>query len=536
MTRPAVTLPSIERLFPPVWLWLLPVMALGVLGLSWVSPLPLWRLNNAAILWVALWGVHAALLTGSKASPFECARFQGLLLRLGPVAYALPFALWAAMAQLSSYYNIEVNGADFSIFDWMLFSTRTGRFGFSPIYELNHFGVHSTFHLLLLVPLHGVFESSLLLSVTTVMLFLAGAWMLYRLAAHLQLPMPLRLLALASYFANPWSSRMLNGGYMPEFGFAFGYLWFLHSVFSVRRWSMVAAVVFLFATKEDTPFYLACAAVAFAWARQPGFTWRTWAALFAACVTWFLVYNRLLQPLLLGQTGLTQPAYLGYWSQHGRTLGEIVWSIASHPWRLIADIAKSNALNFLWPCLFLPLFDRRTALPIAFGVCFLGSANYQAMNRYWTYYPLPMLAFCLVGMLLFAARQRGDSLRDGLLAGVALMLFAVVGGTTAMTAPFGTERHEALARLGEHLMATRRDVRIQTILFPHMGYSERFLPLLDLSQCRKTDVLAVVDLQQRTYPIPLEDWGEWLQRQESRNRVEYFPKAQAAVIDCLEVE
>lgn len=505
---------SMDFIFPLTWLWLFPGLTLAVTALSWVSNSYLWRLRNAAIAWVSVWVLHVGFLLFFKKSPWTNSRLNEALEPLTPMLYVAPLALWAVVAHFSAYYDININGVDFSIFDWMLHSTHTGRFGYSPIYDVNHFGIHSTFYLLLLAPLHALLESSLVLSVTAWVLFLAAAWVLHLLSVHLQLPLSLRLLALACYFSNPWSSRMLTGGYMPEYGFAVGYLWFLYAVLSGRRWWMVASVVFLFATKEDTPFYLACASVALAWMKQPGFTRRTWVTLFAACAAWFLVYSRLLQPWFLSQTGVTQPGYLGFWSHHGHTLMDIVSSMATHPWQVLSDLARSRALQMFWPCLFLPFFDLRTAFPLAFGIFYLGSSNYPVMFNYDIYYPLPMLAFCLVGMLLFS----------------------VAGGNTQKTAAFNTLRHDALNRLGEQLMRTQRAIHFQTILLPHVGYSTRFWPLFDFGQCRKSDNLAVIDLRQRTYPIPSAEWTEWFRRQNEKQLVQVVEEAQVAVIDCRMVD
>src|SRR5262245_6401953 len=58
---------------------------------------------------------------------------------------AVAVAVYCVSVQLGRYYSFAINGVDFSIFDWMLYNTNHGSFGYSPIYDVNHFGVHATY-------------------------------------------------------------------------------------------------------------------------------------------------------------------------------------------------------------------------------------------------------------------------------------------------------------------------------------------------------------------------------------------------------
>jgi Predicted membrane protein (DUF2079) len=290
-------------------------------------------------------------------------------------------------------------------------------------------------------------------------------------------------------------------------------------------------VLFLFTSKEDTPFYLAATAVGLWWVKEPGFTRRNWVLLFLSSVAWFLLYNRVLQPRLLAETGVGRPGYLDFWGHHGNSLGEILWHMLTHFWVVLYDIARSRWLHMLGPCLLLPLVSARTVLPIAFGMFFLGSASYDAMYLYGAYYPLPLVAFCLVGVMFFAARTNLTRWAP-VISAVALMAFSVIDGKAPRSGLFSFARHDEMKALGARLMAGKRPALIQTVLYPHVGYSTQFSPLWGVDQCFKSDALAVFDLTERTYPMVPDEVIRFITVQTRVGAVEVLPSGTVALVDC----
>jgi len=131
-------------------------------------------------------------------------------------------ALWATSwllflsVQLTRFFSFGPNGYDFSIFDWMLYNTAHGNFGFSPIYGVNHFGVHASYVLLPLVPLHRLVETPLLLVTLNALALWAGVFPLWRLARDYFQSEGTALLIAIAYLTNSWVGKLVDGGFRPE--------------------------------------------------------------------------------------------------------------------------------------------------------------------------------------------------------------------------------------------------------------------------------------------------------------------------------
>jgi hypothetical protein len=198
---------------------------------------------------------------------------------------------------------------------------------------------------------------------------------------------------------------------------------------------------------------------------------------------------------------------------------------------VVLDVARSRWFSLLGPCLFLPLFERRTVLPIAFGVFLLGSARYDAMYLYGAYYPLPLVPFCLMGVLLVAARKSWKAWALPI-AAVALMSFSVINGKAPYTGPFSSLRHNEIRDLGAKLMAQPRPVLVQTVLYPHIGYSTSFFPLWEIGQCSANRNLALFDLTDRNYPMESEKVKKYIETQMTSGAVQLLPSGTVALVDC----
>lgn len=393
------------------------------------------------------------------------------------VGAAAASAAWLVAAQLCRFYALTTNGVDFSIFDWMLYSTAHGSFGYSPIYGVNHFGVHPSFILLPLVPLHRLFEGPLLLVLVTAAVVWAAIFPLWRLAMlYLEREVWAGLVVLA-YLTNPWVGRVLDGGFRPEVFFPCLGLTFILGWVRRRPVLWIPALVAFLAIKEDAAFYAAAIALASLVIERD--RWRPALAVLLVSVTWTVAVLGWLQPVLLAGDGDRRPEYLKFWGQYGSTLSDILAGMASSPLRLLKDVATSGWYRMFAPALFLPLVSRAPMAAMAPALFLLGTASYGAMHEYKTYYPLPLVPFFLWGLLEAhrnlarwwpSARWREPALA------LALLGWPLVGGGYVKFQRPDVQRLRELEQVEQRLSAAQA-ICVQTIIFPHLAYALKPRPL-----------------------------------------------------------
>ena len=404
--------------------------------------------------------------------------------------------LWLEAASLSTFAAFNVSGIDFSIFDWAVASGARGHFGQSPIYDVNFLGVHSAFVLALLVPLHALAPSPWWLVVGGPVVLWAGLFPLRRLVRGAAGEHGGVLLAASlAYVASPMLGRLTTAGFRIESLLPLGTLWFLWGWMARRRPVWVAAAALLFFTKEDSTLFLGSFAAAGALFERPR---RAEAALlFLACVTWFGLYTQLLQPLLAG----TRPAYLSIWSEFGSTPGEIVGGMASHPLTVLTRLATSGAWATFAPLLFLPWLSWRAAAGLLPTTLLLGTASYETMHGFHTYYPTPLLAFALFGVLE-VMRERTSGAWSALSL-LSLVLFPLIGFGYARVMAFEPERLREVASVRERIASAPR-VCGQVVLYPHLGYPAQLDPLMELSCADAPGTWVVVSEAYDPHPLPAE--------------------------------
>lgn len=381
---------------------------------------------------------------------------------------------WLEAASVSHYLAFSINGVDFSVFDWMLENTLEGRVGQSTLYAGNHLGVHSSFLLLALVPLHALVRTPWLLIILGPLVLWAGVFPLLRLARALTPPVPgvLTVALVLAWLTNAWVGRLVNLGFRIETLVPPLSLVFLAGWVEKRRALWALAALGLLLTKEDTALTLAAFALAALAVERP--RWRQAAALLLACVAWLGVYTLVLQPRLLGQ----RPEYGGFWSAFGATPGEALVGMLSHPLAVLRRVATSGLWSFFAPVLFLPWRSPRAGAAMLPATLLLGTATYEYMHDFGGYYASPLVAFALFGLLELRARWSGGARWRGALVLAVLVAFpCFVGGyATVMAVDASRLRGVASARA---VVASSARLCAQTIIVPHLGYPRGLAPLFD---------------------------------------------------------
>lgn len=422
-------------------------------------------------------------------------------LALDPRAWRLLLAasfIWLQLVALTWFFGFRVNGVDFSIFDWMLESTHHGRLGYSPIYDVNHFGVHSSFILLLWVPLHELYDSPLWLVVSAPLVVWLGIFPLRRLV-RLSCGGPhgaIELAAVLLWVSNSWMGRSLHGGFRPELLLPLLTLWFLVGWIERNDEIVGLSLVSLLCTKEDSVLFVLgfvlLATLVERW------RWRQALLITVVCLGWMALYVGLLQPRL---TGHTQAGYWAFWSDFGTTPRTVVMGMLSHPWSVVTKVATSRWWAFFLPLLLLPFRSVRAVGGLAPTVLLLGAANYEMMREFGGYYALPLLAFSVFGVLdVWAVWRTSRAAKWGEAAVlVAFVLFAGIGGGYPRAVPVQLEVHRQLQRAWAEAKSAPI-VCVQTSLFPHLGYSRRLMPLSDLDCLRRPGAVALVHPEMDVLP------------------------------------
>lgn len=376
--------------------------------------------------------------------------------------------LWLEAISITQF--LSFNSSDFTIFDWMVESTRRGQFGYSPIFKINHFGMHSSFFLLLYVPLYALSATPWWQVVTGPLFIWAGFFPLRRLVrrqvgAH----GGILLLAGLAWCASVWMGRLVNHSFHIEQAWVLAMLWFLVGWMERRTTLWVFAALALFACKEDGALALGSFAAGHALFDRK--RRRSAAGLFLMSIGFLAIYLPLQHVWIPGGAG-----YGGYWSAFGDSPTRAALGMLRHPLQLLASLATSGLWGFFAPALFLPLASWRAAWGLAPLVVLLGAATFEPMHALRDYYPGALLPLALFGVL--------DVMRGPISRGlgiIALTLMPVVGYgySQVLRFSFGTLQEVALVR---QALSNAQRVCAQRALFPHLGYPPEIF-LLDETVC-----------------------------------------------------
>lgn len=502
----------LARLKEPPWFWrffgagasatlLLPI-ASAPFDPGWAAARP-WQLLLLALA--------AAWLFAARLSPR--ALLEAAVPRWAERALLAAGLAFFVACQVTMFEALRVNGIDFSIFDWMIHSAHQGRGMFSPIYGVNHLGVHQTWLLYLWVPLHALLDSPWWLVLSNAAVLWLGVFPLRGLARALGVSSAIAFLAAFAYLTNPWLGRLLDGSFRPESLYPAAGLTLALAWVQRRPWPLALAAALYLGVKEDAALHLlglAAGALVFARAR-----WREALGLGAAAAAVLALNLGWVQPSLLAPYGYRRPTYLSFWGQYGNGLLGIAAAMASSPWRVVWDIVHSSWFKFFLPALGLPLLARVPAAAMAPVIFLLGTSGNPTMSDYRGYYPLPLLAFALWGLLEIASRPK-PGWRWA--AAAALAAFPTFGGGYAH--PVRLEQHgPAVAALRARVEAKPELVCTQTILFPHLGYRAN---LVELSAECMADPRSLTVLHPELSPWPFrkEQLVEWIATAEAAQGVE----------------
>jgi len=417
-------------------------------------------------------------------------------------------------ATLSRYASFEVNGFDFSIFDWMLESTLRGRFMFTPIYGVNHFSVHPSYVMVPLVALHALCRSPITLLVFGALLVWAAGIPLWQLAMALTHEEGLALFAVVALWGNPWTAPLILDGFRIESFYPLASLLLLSGWVRRRSWTFWAGAILLLATKEDAALYLIGFSIAAACFDRRSLL--TPIVLLVTSIGVLFLDLKVVQPLAGGGRG---PGYVKFWSGYGASLSEIVFTSLKRPWSVLRDVANSGWYRFFGPALLLPLLNPRSLLTLLPGILMLGLASYPAMHRYHAYYAVPFVAFSLWGILAFSAGKATVSVgklryRASI---VALLIFPIIGAGYVRTPMPHWQALRGTDEAAKQLAGFEGPVCAQGSLFPHLPYDLDPVPLGP--DCLERDhATALIGTGENPWPYTEDQLHQWIDKARSKGK------------------
>lgn len=236
------------------------------------------------------------------------------------------------------------------------------------------------------------------------------------------------------------------------------------------------ATISLLLVKEDVALILPAFAIA---ASLRDRSMRALAAtVTASSVFWLWLYVAKLQPALAS----AGPTYLSFWADFGSTPKAIVLGVVTHPLRFAQLMATSGWWTIALPSLFLPFLSFRALAGMAPTLVMLGASSNPSMHDYWTYYPVALVPFVLLGII--EARAKGGRWAIAALIAAGLMPLFWYGYARSVATKLELERalQAQVIRSGS---APR--IVVQTILFPHVGYGKNLRPFLSHDDLRASE-------------------------------------------------
>jgi len=416
----------------------------------------------------------------SRAAEWQPTRRQILVaaLVIGPALF------WYVLTRFQSG---QINAIDFTIYyDRPCFQTVHGRPLFVEVSDTPGFSFrteladHAYWAMLPVCSLYALRATPLWLHALSALAIVAGAWHVLRICRRLGTGGVLAAASALAFVLNDNTARTLNYGFHPEVLYAWFIPWMIDAALSGARSSFVLATVLAVLVKEDACLPLFAASV--------GLALHRWKSLsrpdrflhlvlpVALAVANLVFFYGFVLPRLIGQT---RPTYSHFWGNYGETPIEAVLGMAAHPLRVLAGVAHSGIFKALAPFLFLPLVGWRWSIGTLPIVVLYGASANDQVQAFGIYYAIVLVPFFVLGAAegaLALARRLGASPgRTQVVAATALLLgslFVGVGHRGYSFRPWKPEIAAVPAALGR--LASEPLVLVQSGLFPHAGYDERF--------------------------------------------------------------
>jgi uncharacterized membrane protein len=416
---------------------------------------------------------------------------------------------------LTRFRSGEINAVDFTVYyDRPCFQTVRGRPLFvetsdtPALSNRSELADHAYWGMLLVCSPYALSPSPAWLHALSVIAIVAGAMQVLRIAQRGGADGALACATALAFVLNDNTARTLNYGFHPEVLYAWFIPWMIHAGLRGARASFLAAMLASVLVKEDACLPIFAASVGLA---LNGFHAMTRAnrLLFlvlptAVALANLGLYYGYVVPLLSGES---RPAYAHFWANYGDTPLSALLGMVTHPSRVLESAMTSGIFKIIEPHLFLPLVGWRWALGTLPIVALYGASANEQVRAFGIYYSIVLVPFFVLaasaGALTLARRLVANAGQAQLAAAAVVLLGTLLVGSGHRGYSLRPWKDEVAAvPLALAEFANEPRVLVQSGLFPHAGYDERFQLLTPETLSDPRNVGAVLLLARRIGAYP----------------------------------
>jgi uncharacterized membrane protein len=389
---------------------------------------------------------------------------------------------------LTRFQSGEINAVDFTVyFDRPCSQTSDGRLLFVETSDDARFSNrseltdHAYWAMLPICSLYAVYPTPYWLLAISVLAVVLGAVHAGRIVQYLGGGGLLSTATALAFVLNDNTARTLNYGFHPEVLYAWFIPWMIEAGLRGRRRSYVTAAIACILVKESACLSIFAATTALGLIRFRSMTWTDRAVYLAlpnviALANLGLYYGGVVPRL----TEDGRPTYAYFWENYGATPIQALLGMVRQPWEVLFRTVTSGFFTLvILPHLFLPLIGWRWMLGTVPLMVIFGTAAAEQVRAFGIYYAIPLVPFLVIaasaGALTVARQVVAQPARARLTAAAAVLLGALLVGSSDRgysLRPWKQEIAavpEALAQLSDEPI-----VLVQSGLFPHAGYDQRF--------------------------------------------------------------
>lgn len=315
--------------------------------------------------------------------------------KIGIVTFFSAVLVSFSYTTIAKYLAFYTPSLDPGIFFSMIQAMLVGKFGYSSVAGIYHFGTHQNYILVLLAPFYAIFPSPIFLQIVAAMTtWLAGIvlWKIVRLYFN----QFIAACCVVAFYASP-SNHFY--GFRPELFYTLA-LFTLYYVCATQQKLVliILATLFLLSVKEDAPLY------------TPGFIYILFRnkdykgslAVAILAILTVLCNVLLMQPYFVHKSNQVTAATLGFYSQWGSNNHEILINILTQPLKVIGLVFDGDS-GFWYTFgywLFIPLISPFLLLASIFPLCLYAISNMMRMHVLSEYYAITPSALAYLGVII----------------------------------------------------------------------------------------------------------------------------------------
>jgi uncharacterized membrane protein len=414
-------------------------------------------------------------------------------------AFIVILLFWHWSIDLSNYRAFRFFTDDIGHFNYMLWHTLHGRFFWSIVHQCNHFALHFTPSLLLLVPLHFSARPILVLPLTETLAIFSGSvatsCLFAGAVAQGRSPVscftPTGLLLGLVFVCSPLTGAILLSYHIESFAVAL-MLWALAAYYQHWRKTFWVFLFLSLGVKEDIAIYWAWFAL---WAMmcERRYALKTNALLLIASLLWLAVAFWSIE-IFIAASNKGVWAYGSRYATLGNTLPEKIVTVTTHP-RLWLEPLQVQGLTSLFAFACIPVLAPTALLLLLPGLYIMGLSAFSPMYHLSYYYSYALVPFLALGAVKGVARVVGwRRLRRGRKVIVVVVNIVLLAAAVALC--LQRTRTEGRRRLPATVTARHVELKEE------MGRLE--LPI-DATIAAQADLLPQLPMREGMMPLSLEN-------------------------------